>query len=125
VGVWRGNLLTAADAAQVRSAQFSFVVAMSCLNGYIVEPAADALGEALLKAPSGGAIAVWASSSLTGANAQAALNPLVYQQLFSGKPLGEATRAAKQGLADVDVRRSWLLLGDPLLRLGKTAEAKR
>jgi hypothetical protein len=37
----------------------------------------------------------------------------------------EASRAAKQGLADVDVRRTWLLLGDPLLRLGKAGEGKR
>jgi autotransporter-associated beta strand protein len=118
IGLWRGNLLTSGDAAVVRSSQLSFFIAMTCLNGYVIEPNNEALSEAWLKAPGGGAIAVWASAALTGAHGQAHLNAAVYRQLFaSGQTLGEATRAAKQSTTDLDVRRSWLLLGDPLLRL--------
>lgn len=117
-GLWRGNLLTSADAAQLSNSQLTFLIAMTCLNGYVIDPVNDALSEALLKAPTGGAIAVWASSTLTGAAGQAALNSQVYRQLFTnGQRLGDATRAAKQSTPDADVRKSWLLLGDPLLRL--------
>jgi hypothetical protein len=117
-GLWRGNLLTSADAAQLGPSGLTLLVAMTCLNGYVIDPLSDALSEAFLKAPNGGAIAVWASSTLTGAASQAAINPAIYRHLFaSGQPLGEATRLAKQSTSDADVRRSWLLLGDPLLRL--------
>jgi subtilisin-like proprotein convertase family protein len=115
--LWRGNVLTAADVTQLRNPQLPVLIAMTCLNGYVVEAASDSLSELLLKAPEGGAVAVVASSAYTGAGGQAALNALVFQHLLSGQPLGEALRLAKQGIADAEVRRSCLLLGDPLLRL--------
>jgi hypothetical protein len=39
--------------------------------------------------------------------------------LFSGTPitLGDATRAAKAAASDMDVRRTWILFGDPTTRL--------
>jgi len=31
--------------------------------------------------------------------------------------VGEAARIAKQAVADLDVRRTWILLGDPSMRI--------
>src|SRR6202008_3094454 len=46
VGLWRGNLLLNADAAQMRNgANLSFVVTMTCLNGQFNTPYDDSLAE--------------------------------------------------------------------------------
>jgi hypothetical protein len=38
--------------------------------------------------------------------------------LFAGTTtLGDATRAAKAATPDMDVRRTWILLGDPTTKL--------
>jgi hypothetical protein len=38
-------------------------------------------------------------------------------------PLGSAILAAKSGVTDADVRRTWILFGDPSMRLQFSAEA--
>jgi hypothetical protein len=96
-------------------------VLMTCLNGYFQDAALDSLAEALIKAESGGAVAVWGSSGMTRPEAQAKLNREAYRLLFSEasvRPtLGEALKQAKAAVADLDVRRTWVLLGDPTMRL--------
>jgi ligand-binding sensor domain-containing protein len=78
----------------------------------------DRLGESLLKAEQGGAVAVWASSAMTEPNAQAAMNREFYRLLFStATTLGDAAMRAKAVVQDPDVRRTWILLGDPIMRL--------
>jgi len=121
VDLWRGNLLTNADAAALRNAEHLPVfVMMTCLNGYFDDPGLDSLGESLLKAEQGGAVAVWASSGMTLPFEQAAMNQQLYRLLFqdSSNPLfGEVTRKAKLAIRDSDVQRTWILLGDPTMRL--------
>ncbi|MEW6130617.1 MAG: C25 family cysteine peptidase [Acidobacteriota bacterium] len=119
LNMWRGNLLTATEAVNLNQANLPMFVLMNCLNGYLHDATMDALGEALIKAEPGGAIAVWASSGLTLPESQNRLNQAFYKQLFSNptKRLGEAAMAAKQAVTDTDVRRTWILLGDPTLRL--------
>jgi len=111
--------LTNDDAPGLTNTQkLSFFVMMTCLNGYFDDPALDSLAEALLKA-NGGASAVWASSSQCEPGGQEQLNLELYRLLFSGDPItiGEATARSKQASSDVDVRRSWILFGDPAMRL--------
>ena len=63
---------------------------------------------------------MWASSGLTDPGGQAAMNRQAYRLLFdpAGKlTLGEVTARAKSAVSDKDVRRTWLLLGDPTSRL--------
>jgi hypothetical protein len=58
---------------------------------------------------------------------QAAINQQLYRLLFSGSAnstgdarkltLGEAIKQAKPASTDPDIRRTWILLGDPTLRL--------
>jgi len=123
VDLWRGDLLTNDDALQLANGQHLPVfITMTCLNGYFIDPALDSLGESLLKASQGGAVAVWASTSFTEPPPQAQLNQQLYRLLFSsglggGLTLGEATAQAKTGVTDSDVRRTWILFGDPAMRL--------
>ena len=119
VNQWRGNILTNADAAGMTNSQrLAFFVMMTCLNGYFDDPVLDSLAESLLKS-SGGAAAVWASAAQCEPGAQEQLNQELYRLLFNGGSLtvGEAAARAKQVVTDADVRRSWVLFGDPAMRL--------
>ena len=63
-------------------------------------------------------MAVWTSSGLTEPEGQFPMNKELMRLLFNGKglTLGEAT-TAKAAITDQDVRRSWILFGDPTTRL--------
>ncbi|HWO00074.1 MAG TPA: C25 family cysteine peptidase, partial [Blastocatellia bacterium] len=116
---WR-NLFTADDARSLNNQQrLPLFVTMTCLNGFFHDPVIESLAEGLLKSERGGAIAVWASSGLTDPARQTALNQQAYRLLFDPtKPtIGEATTRAKAAVRDNDVRRTWILLGDPTSRL--------
>jgi hypothetical protein len=121
VELWRGDVLTSDDvAALTNGARLPFFVAMTCLNGFFHDPfPTESLAESLLKAEGGGAIAVWASSGLTEPQGQALMNKKLIPLLFDGKSrtLGEATMQAKSATKDQDVRRTWILFGDPTTRL--------
>ena len=77
------------------------------------------LAEAVLEAPGGGAVGVWASSGLTESAPQATLNQAMIKALYGGGSItvGEAAVAAKQAVTDPDVRRTWILFGDPAMKL--------
>jgi hypothetical protein len=118
--LWRGGLLTAADVSNLtNSDRLTIFVMMTCLNGYYTDPGTGSLGESLLKSERGGAVAVWASSGMTLPDAQAVMNQEVYRQMFNGQGLtiGEAMMRAKAAVASGDVRRTWILLGDPTMKL--------
>ena len=120
VEVWRGGLLTSADARMLTNGpQLPVVVSMTCLNGFFHDVYTESLAEALLKADAGGAVAVWASSGLTSPAQQVAMNQTLVQLIFDDQriTLGEATRAAKAAVVDQDIRRTWMLFGDPTMRV--------
>ena len=115
-------LLTADDVRDLwrNNARLPFVVAMNCLNGFFHDIYdEESLGETFLRAPQGGAIAAWASSALTQPGPQAQVNQELFRLLFTRAELtiGEAVAAAKRVITDSDVRRSWILFGDPAMRL--------
>jgi CSLREA domain-containing protein/uncharacterized repeat protein (TIGR01451 family) len=120
INLWRGVLTTDDLRALQNRQSLPLVVTMTCLNGYFQDPLLESLAEGLLKAD-GGAIAVWASSALTEANPQAMMNQQVYRALFDASgarlTLGEATARAKATVGDKDLRRTWILFGDPTTRL--------
>jgi hypothetical protein len=121
-GIWRGNVFDAQKAKALRNGNaLPMVVSMTCLNGYFHDPVIESLAEALLNAEGGGAIAVWASSSLTDPRQQAAINQELYRQMFAVKgqtvTIGEAVMRAKTATANMDVRQTWTLFGDPATRL--------
>ncbi|TLY39191.1 MAG: hypothetical protein E6K61_10205, partial [Nitrospirae bacterium] len=65
----------------------------------------------------GGAVAVWASSSLSEAAEQVDMNRKLLQGLSARLTLGEAVAQAKTVARDPNVRRTWILFGDPTTRL--------
>ena len=66
-----------------------------------------------------GAIAVWASTGLTDPAAQVIMSLEAVRQLFNGAGLtiGEVTARAKGSTDNTDVKRTWVLLGDPATKL--------
>ena len=121
VDLWNGSLLKSADAGSLTNKEsLSLFIAMTCLNGYFQDPTMDSLAESLLKTQQGGAVAVWASSGMTTTDRQAVMDQQIFRLLFSDNgalTLGEATLKAKATTGDIDVRRTWILFGDPAMRL--------
>ena len=121
---WRSSLLTAADALALTNAgRYPLFVLMTCLNGQFQHPQLNPLATSLMNAQQGGAIAVWASSGLTEPQSQSVMNQQFYRELFrldrhgNGPRIGEAALRAKSVISDPDVRRTWILFGDPSMRL--------
>ncbi len=117
---WRGNILTTGDARGLANGDgLALFVMMDCLNGYFQDPMNESLAEALMRNEQGGAIAVWGSSGMTLPYEQSLINQQLYSTLFgkTNLTLGEHVGFAKLAAADPDVRRTWILFGDPTLRL--------
>ena len=117
---WNGDLLSTGDADDLTNGmRLSFFIGMTCLNGWFHDPYLESLAEALLKAKGGGAVAVWTSSGLTEPDEQTVMNKELIKLLFGkqGLTLGEATARAKASVSDQDIRRTWILFGDPATRL--------
>jgi uncharacterized repeat protein (TIGR01451 family) len=92
---------------------------MDCLNGFFHDVYAESLSTALLLAPNGGAVAVWASSGFTTAPPQAAMDQALLRTLAANptQPLGRSILMSKLNVTDPDVRRTWILFGDPAMRV--------
>jgi hypothetical protein len=105
-----------------------FAATMTCLDGYYHHPQAQCLGEALLLAPQGGAVAVLAPTSESMPADQEFLIRGLLEALYdSARPtVGEAVMQAKRDLPDThaarDLMATYNLLGDPATRLVWPAE---
>lgn len=123
VRIWgRESLLTSDDVATDwhNMGRLPLVVAMNCLNGFfhgIYDE--ESLAETLLRTGSGGAVATWASSGVTDTTVQARVNRELYRLLLTDPTLtiGQAATLAKRVVSHTDIRRSWILFGDPALQL--------
>ena len=96
---------------------------MDCLNGFFQDIYTQPLGVSLLLAPNGGAVAVLASSGLNQAPPQTALDSFVVQNAVSAKgaALGDAIVKAKSKISDPDVRRTFILFGDPAMQVKQSS----
>ena len=67
---------------------------------------------------------MWASSGLTEPGPQFQMNQAFAHALFSqpGMAVGDAVLRAKSGVEDPDVRRTFILFGDPMMRLKSSTE---
>ncbi len=95
---------------------------LTCLNGYFIGPAAndDAIADVLIKSPNGGAVVAWASTGLTTADVQMLMGRQFFNQIGIGniKRMGDLIRDAKAQIPyGTDVRYSWVLFGDPMLKV--------
>lgn len=118
---WRGEFLTSEDARLMENVHHpSFFTLMTCLNGYGFDPILDSLSESLIKTE-GGAIAVWSSSGMTYPDEQSAMNRALYGLLFGEnarqKTIGEIVVRAKEATSNSDIRRTWILIGDPTTKI--------
>ena len=122
VGVWAANtFFTTAMATQLTNGgeKLSIFTMLTCLNGYFIQPT-DSLSEGLLKNPNGGAVVVWASTGLTTPDIQEVMATRFFNQIAAGNMtrLGPLVNDAKTTINfGRDVRLSWVLLGDPALKV--------
>jgi hypothetical protein len=124
VQIWSGSALfdDTSAASLTNGNRLPVFVIMNCLNGFFHDVYTESLAEALMLARNGGAVAVWASSGLTVPDPQFQMDQALMQTLFaqpSSTTLGDAVLFAKSGIGDQDVRRTFILFGDPLMRLKK------
>jgi hypothetical protein len=93
---------------------------LTCLNGYYLSLGITSLGEALLNHTNGGAVAAWASAGLTTPDVQEIMARRFYRKLGEGSipRMGDLVKDAKTVIVGgTDVRLSWTLLGDPMLKV--------
>ncbi len=104
------------------SSQLPVFLIMDCLNGFFQDVYAEPLGVTLMLASNGGAVAVLASSGLNQPAPQTALDALVVQDAFGAKrsTLGESIVNAKSNITDPDVRKTFVLFGDPAMQVKPT-----
>jgi uncharacterized repeat protein (TIGR01451 family) len=120
------NLFNNDDAAALTNGgRLPVYLLMDCLNGFFHDVYGESLAESLLLAPNGGAVAVWASSGFTDQSPQSTMNQALLSQFAShpGDPLGRLILRAKAGTLDSDVRRTWILFGDPAMKFALTPSA--
>jgi hypothetical protein len=121
VNTWTGaNIFTSVDASAAGNGnKLPLVLVMNCLNGYFQDPRLEGIAEALIKAPNGGAVAVFASSGETIPDGQQDMSRRLYSLLYGSQSisLGDAIKDAKGFTTDIDVRRTWIFFGDPSMKI--------
>jgi hypothetical protein len=121
VEVWTGaGILRSEDKSSLTNGnRLPVFLSMTCLNGFFQDVYTESLAEALIRTEGGGAVAVWASSGLTEPDRQALMDQQLIKSLFAEQAttLGDAVRGAKAATHDMDVRRTWILFGDPTMRI--------
>lgn len=106
-------------ASLANGSQLPVFLILNCLNGFFQDVYEQPLAVTLELAPSGGAVAVLASTGLNQPHPQVMLDKLVVQNAFSpARPaLGVAVLRAKSQLADAAVRATYVLFGDPAMSI--------
>lgn len=96
---------------------------LTCLNGAYHYLHNESFAEVLTKSTNKGAVAAWASTGQTLANVQERMALRFYAKLAEGNipRLGNLIRESKTVITiedgGADVRRSWALIGDPMLKV--------
>ena len=118
---WAGANIFDQDsvASLTNGSQLPVFLIMDCLNGFFQDVYSQPLGVSLLLAPNGGGAAVLASSGLNQAPPQTLLNTSIVSTGFrdGSVTLGDSIVQAKAGISDSDVRRTYILFGDPAMKV--------
>ena len=122
---WSGSNIFDTDAVDslTNGSQLPVFMIMNCLNGFFQDVYSQPLGVTLLLSPTGGASAVFASTGLNQAPPQTMLDGLVLQSVMqaSRPTLGDSIVSAKSQITDPDVRKTFVLFGDPAMRVKQPA----
>jgi hypothetical protein len=119
VDLWSPGSFSGTDASNLTNGtRLPVVVGMTCLNGYFHDLFQTSLAESLMANANGGAVAVWTSSSLTEPDAQQVMAEELFRKMFNANnTLGDAILKAKAATTNLDVRKSWILFGDPSMKV--------
>jgi len=122
IGIWASSAFFGSQhvAQLTNSTAPSTYTLLTCLNGYFLNLYGYSLSENLLEWPDRGAAAVWASTGKTTPDVQEVMATRFYTKVGDGSILriGDLILDAKQVLPNAhDVRVSWILMGDPMLRM--------
>ena len=125
--VWAGEqIFDNADVAELtNSGKYPFIVSMSCLAGHFGYDGFASLAETLLRAEDRGAVAALMPTGMSEPAGQKILNTALFEAIFTHdiRQLGPAIAFAKQtllangGEAFEKISETFLLFGDPALRL--------
>lgn len=118
-GFWSASsFFSSTDALALTNSNLSLFTMLTCLNGYFINNS-DSLSEALIKS-NGGAVATWTSTGKTTPDVQEVMAVQFYGQITAGNMprIGDLIKDAKTVVVGGrDVRLSWVLLGDPTLKV--------
>ena len=122
---WSGSDIfdTNSVSSLTNASQLPVFLIMNCLNGFFQDVYSQPLGVTLLLAPNGGAVAVVASTGLNQPAPQTTLDTLGVQNALNANAttLGESIVKAKSQISDLDVRKTFVLLGDPAMQVKQPA----
>jgi hypothetical protein len=121
---WSGSDIFDTDTVKslTNSTQLPVFLIMDCLNGFFQDVYAQPLGVTLMLAPQGGGVAVLASSGLNQPAPQTAVDASIVQNAFNAHArIGDAIVSAKASITDPDVRKTYILFGDPAMQVKQPA----
>ncbi len=98
----------------------TMIVSLACLNGDSTVFGVQGFAEAMMKRNRGGAHTVWAASGWNGAYEEDLIGRDLYPRIFAGMRLGDAVREVKSRYPTVDMRRTFILYGDPSMRFDQS-----
>ena len=119
----RTRHLTSADVGNLEAKISPVLVAMSCVVGQFATPGHDCVGEELVNAEKGGAVAVWAAAGLNLNPESSVLNRAFAEAMpkHGEARLGDLIRSAhqqyKKTLSRGETTGTYNLLGDPALKM--------
>jgi hypothetical protein len=116
------------DVASLHSGEaLPVILEMTCYTSDFSYPGGDTLDESLVRQANGGAVATWGSTTLGRTTGHNVLHWKFYDTLFTGvaTELGPLAWAAEAELeekasSDLDLRDTFVLLGDPAMDLNLT-----
>jgi len=125
-GSWGGNpvFFNVNSVALTSDHSPAIYTMLTCLNGYFHWLYNPSIAEVLLNVPNKGAVLTWASTGKTTPDVQQNMATHFYANI--GAPggsdrMGDLVREAKTVIVGgTDVRYSWSILGDPLLKVKAT-----
>jgi hypothetical protein len=121
-----GNLFDVSNIPSLTNTErLPLMLPMTCYEGFFHNPYTQSLGESIVRAPNGGAIASWSPTGLGVATGHDFLNRGVYDALFREgiTQIGPATTYAKyylyanSGGFYHDLLDTYILFGDPALSI--------
>lgn len=119
-GLWGGtDFFGISIVPQLTNTNPTLFTMLTCLNGYFIG-GNESLAEALLKSNTGGSAASWASTGKTTPDVQLIMGQRFFQQINAGSitRIGDLIKDAKTQIPfGADVRLSWVLLGDPMMKV--------